>query len=95
MDVEHRITGPTFSTAEEAVAECKRIVDRSLRWKRLHAKDKNDPEELYETYTFFGDDPFIKADGPDRPKFSARTYAKERCKEIVNEDINDKTLYKR
>jgi hypothetical protein len=92
-DSSDRITGPTFSTFEEAVAECKRIVDRNLRWLRLGTKDPNDPEELYRRYTGFGDDPFIKTDGPDGPSFSAWEYAKERCKKIVKEDINDKTLY--
>lgn len=93
MNPDERITGPTFNTAEEAVAECKRIVDRNLRWLRLGAKDPNDPKGLYRRYVSFGDDPLIKADGPNQKLFSAWTYAEERCKEIVEEDINDMELY--
>lgn len=100
MSGDGRITGPTFSTLEEAEAECKRIVDRSLRWLRFELVaiwDKpeplKDPEALYKRYTAFGDDPFIRANGPDNPGFRAWAYAEERCKDIVKEDINDKTLY--
>jgi hypothetical protein len=78
-----------FSSAQKAIAEAKQIVDRSLRWERLQATDPNNAEELYDRYKDFGDDPFIISDDPNC-KFSAWTYAKERCRDIVNEDIKDK-----
>jgi hypothetical protein len=92
MDESERDEGNSFDSAEEAIIEAKKIVDRSLRWERMQAKAPDDAEELYDRYTDFGDDPFIRSGDPDC-KFSAWNYAKERCKEIVLEDINDQALY--
>jgi hypothetical protein len=67
-----------FSTIEQAIAACKRIVDDDLS---AFAKGKNyAPDDLYEHYVSFGSDPFIVALDPkdDRPCFSAWGYAKER-----------------
>jgi (p)ppGpp synthase/HD superfamily hydrolase len=81
-----------FSSAQEAIDRAKQIVDRSLRWERSQAKDTNNAEELFGRYIDFGEDPFIISKDPNC-KFSAWTYAKERCRDIVNEDIEDKKLY--
>jgi hypothetical protein len=78
MDEDDRYEHGTFSTLEEAVASCKRIVDDDLS---EFAKGKNyTPDELYEHYVSFGSDPFIVAldSKDDRPCFSAWNYAKER-----------------
>jgi hypothetical protein len=37
--------------------------------------------DLHDTYTSFGDDPFIRP-APDGEKFSAWDYAKQRCDEL-------------
>jgi hypothetical protein len=56
MDEDERYEHGVFSTADEAVAACKHIVDQSL-------KDLCKPgiteQELFEAYTMFGDDPFV------------------------------------
>ena len=70
-----------FDTAEEAVAECRKLVDRSL----IHeSRPGISADALYDRYTSFGDDPFITViDGTDdRVHFSAWSYAKERCSVI-------------
>jgi len=72
--VEHGI----HDTAEEAVAECRKLVDRSLMHEyRLGLS----ADALYDRYTSFGDDPFVTVvDGTDDSvHFSAWRYAKERC----------------
>jgi hypothetical protein len=75
----------TYPTAEEALAVCRGIVDRFL--------DENhrpgmSGEALFVHYTSFGDDPFIVVlDGVDESaKFSAWTYAKERCRVVCDPD---------
>ena len=92
MDETERIDGNSYDTYEETVEEARRIVDRSLRWERLQAYDPNDPDKLYDRYQDFGDDPFVRPGDPDR-HFSAWDYAKERCKTIVKEDIDDESIY--
>jgi hypothetical protein len=58
MDEEERYEHATFSTIEEAITACKRIVDDELsEW----AKENITPDELYERYVWFGSDPFIVA----------------------------------
>ncbi len=92
MEEDEHIDGPDYESCEEAIDECKRIVDKSLRWERLQSKDPNDADELYDRYTDFGDDPFVRSD--DREcSFSAWNYAKQRCKNIVKENLNDSELY--
>jgi hypothetical protein len=72
-----------FSTAEEAIAACKRIVDEDLE--NLYKPGMTE-QELYETYTMFGDDPFVvPLDNIDHAvQFSAWDYAKERCKVLAS-----------
>jgi hypothetical protein len=81
MDETARYTRASFDTLEDAIRECKRIVDRSL-------------EEMYEPgmaagellgkYKMFGEDPFIvsKRLPSTSVPFSAWKYAEERCEEI-------------
>jgi len=71
MEEDERYEHATFSTIEEAIAACKRIVDDDLS---AFAKGKNyAPDDLYEHYVSFGSDQFIVAlDSQDgRPSFSA------------------------
>jgi hypothetical protein len=69
-----------FSTLEEAVAACKRKVDEFLK---VHVSPDKTAAERYEEYTHGGPDPFIVTDDPaaGNPVFSAWNYAKERCEE--------------
>ncbi len=64
-----------YSTFEEAVTACKKIVDDSLG-------QGAGAEEIYDNYVSFGDDPFIKGCS-DAEHFSAWEYANKRSQEIV------------
>lgn len=84
MDEDERVFRKGFNTYEKAVAECKRIADRSLLWVKYSTYPKpRTPEELYKAYTSFGDDPFIKP-LDDNKRFSAWSYAESRVTEIMN-----------
>jgi hypothetical protein len=85
MDGDENAEGGTFATYEAAVAACRELVDRSLAW---HHKPGMNADDLYDTYTSFGDDPFIVAlgDSPMAERFSAWDYAKERCRAICGGD---------
>ncbi len=69
-----------FATLDEAVAACKRMVDRFLK---VETPPDATAAERYEVYTHSGPDPFIVTDDPVavNPAFSAWSYAKERCQE--------------
>jgi hypothetical protein len=84
MDESERWELGVFSTAEEALEACRRLVDRSL----LESyKDGATADELFDDYKSFGDDPFIIAleDAP-RVSFSAWTYARQRASELTTAD---------
>jgi hypothetical protein len=81
MDESERDYGDFYETAEEAITAAQKIVDKSLR--RSYT-DGCTPEELYNNYQGFGDDPFIITDDKSC-KFSAWTYAKGRCQFICAE----------
>jgi hypothetical protein len=79
-DEEYRSKRGSFSSIDEAINECKRIVDAYL-------KDANKPgmsaAELYRSYVNFGEDSFIVPANAN--VFSAWNYAKERCAVICVE----------
>jgi hypothetical protein len=77
MDEEHRYEWKSFQTVEEAIAECKRMVDLDLAGFLTPGIAAT---ELYDMYTSFGDDPFIVRVDPNAEVayFSAWDYAKER-----------------
>ena len=83
MDEQHRLHFGMFSTAEEAVAACRKIVDD---WLESHKKSGMTAEDLYEHYVAFGEDPFVAptddATAVDKTRwsFGAWAYAKERAK---------------
>jgi hypothetical protein len=74
MDEDHRYGWKSFLNVEEAVAECKRIVDADLQG---YLKPDITAAELYDMYTSFGDDPFIVGVDPNAQSehFSAWDYA--------------------
>lgn len=81
MDEDERWEFGTFSTAEEALAACRRVVDGSLL---EEYRDGATADALYDRYTSFGDEPFVVAPpGAAKVDFSARTYARERATELA------------
>jgi hypothetical protein len=74
MDADARYTLGDFSTWEDALKAAQGIVDDYLASAYTPGMTA---EELYQSYTSFGDDPFII--GPGDEKFSAWDYAKTRC----------------
>jgi hypothetical protein len=80
LDESERYMHGTFATYDDAVAACQRIVDEFLA---LQYRPGMTADDLYRLYTLFGEDPFIRSDGPDADArlsiFSAREYARLRC----------------
>ena len=58
QDPEERYTLGTFDTAEEALAACRQVVERSLRHILTHEPDLT-AAELASQYRAFGKDPWI------------------------------------
>ena len=79
MDESERYKAGEYNTQDEAIAKCKEIVERSLAGSKAIEKTA---EDMYESYTMFGEDPFII--GPKEVSFSVWDYAKERCDESFN-----------
>jgi hypothetical protein len=74
MDSTERYTHGTFETWEEALTAARGIVDGYLASAYTPGMSA---EKLYQSYTNFGDDPFII--GPGNAHFSAWDYARARC----------------
>ncbi len=88
MDDGDRYELGTFSTIEEAIVACKRIVDADL----TELAERNvTADKLYDLYVSFGRDPFIVAldSKDDRPSFSAWDYAKERSQVLAEHKATD------
>jgi hypothetical protein len=74
----------TYHTLDAAIAACRTLVDRDLAH---HYKPGMTPDELYDQYRAFGEDPWIKntereIGSPAEVPFSAWEYAKRRSAEI-------------
>lgn len=82
MDKSEEYESGTFATYELALSHSKRIIDNFLALQRKPGMTK---EELYRQYTSFGEDPFISPDD-SHEGFSAWTYAKNRCRQICDEE---------
>ena len=79
MDESERCTeSGEFDTFDQAVARCKEIVDEFLM---ASYRPGITASELYQTYTGFGEDPFILP-SDEKARFSAWDYAKQRCSEL-------------
>ena len=76
MDESERYEHGSFATAEAAVVAARAIVDTYLK---SAYRPGMTAEQLFESYTSFGEDPFIVGEGVEKVAFSAWTYAKERC----------------
>ena len=68
-----------YATLEEALARCRLEVDRHLR---ANYRPGMVADDLYEEYTDFGPDPWIRGPALPQVAFSARAYAKARVVEI-------------
>jgi hypothetical protein len=77
MDESERYKHGVFATPDEAVAQCKMLVDEFL--KSAH-KPGMTPEELYRHYSTFGDDPWVSP--RSESGFGAWKYARLRCEEM-------------
>jgi hypothetical protein len=88
MDESERYELGVFTSAEEAIAACKRIVDEGLG---NAFKPGITEQKLYEGYTMFGEDPFILpvASTDDAVHFSAWDYARERCRALTSPRADD------
>jgi len=80
QDESERYEHGEYGTYEEAVAACKAIVDGNLR--NMHGEGESSAS-LFDQYTSFGDDPFIRP-AQQGERFSARDYARQRCEEIYS-----------
>lgn len=79
MDESEAYDHGSFATYAEAEAACRRIVDDYLAGAK---KPGMSADDLFRSYTTFGDDPSIDAGGPDGRPFSAWDYARRRCAEL-------------
>jgi hypothetical protein len=76
-DPESRWELGVFDTAEEALSECRRMVDDDLR--EFHRPGMS-ADALLTAYQALGDDPFVvPIDGAAAVDFSAWAYAEQRC----------------
>jgi hypothetical protein len=81
MDESEHYTLGEFKTLETVIAACRKLVDRDLD--HLFNNPRMTAEELYRSYTIFGEDPFVVVPpGEPADTFSARRYAKERASEM-------------
>ncbi len=83
MDEDERWEFANVTTADEALAACRKLVDWSLlreyEWRRGQTA-----ELLFDRYVSFGDEPFVVAsEGAEKIEFSARTHARERAELIA------------
>lgn len=78
QDEEERYIFGEFESYQEALCACRKIVDDSLNH-LLSEKPDCTEAQLYDRYTSFGNDPFIRPQPNNTPAFSAWHYAKERC----------------
>lgn len=90
MDEDSRHTAGEFDTWEKAVTLAKKIVDETVI---VAINDGLAPEESYDYYVMFGEDPWIVTNGtePHDACIAAWSYARERCHELhgAKEESND------
>ena len=86
MDESERTTSRLFDTAEEAAAHCRWIVDDYLL---TALKPGMTAEQLWDSYTSFGEDPFIVGVDAPQVKFSGWDYARERCQLLCATGTDD------
>jgi len=78
MDESERYRDSEYDNYEDAVAKCKSIIDDYL-FSALEADMT--AEQLYNSYTMFGEDPYITGSGEN--SFSSWDYAKQQSAILV------------
>lgn len=78
MDEAERYEHAHFHSCGEAIAACKKIVDDYLL---ANYNPSMTVEELYRSYTTFGEDPFVLTTD-EQCQFSAWDYARQRCEAL-------------
>lgn len=87
MDPEERYRSGEFTSAEAAIAHCRKLVDDDLLATLRNKNGTMTAAELWDDYTSFGTDPFVVATaGEEAVHFSAWTYAQARCTELCGGD---------
>ena len=81
MDESEKYEKGEYESYDAAVAVCKLMVDDYLVG---HYRPGMSAEDLFDSYTSFGEDPSVVPVPEGADRFSAWTYAKKRCKEICN-----------
>ena len=81
QDESERYKKGDYKSYGEAIAASKEIVDDFLT---TAYKKGMTASELYESYTRFGDDPYVISER-EFPRYSSWEYAKERSAEICGE----------
>jgi hypothetical protein len=79
MDENERYRDGAFPTCEAAIEACRRIVDEYLG---SAYRPGMTAAELYQSYTMFGEDPFIISPSGATCAFSAWDYARLRCQAL-------------
>jgi hypothetical protein len=79
MEAEHRRRDSEWEDAEAAEQRCRSIVDDYLQ--SAHQPGMT-WRQLFDSYTTFGEDPWIATPDGDQPAFSAWDYARERCQAL-------------
>lgn len=90
MESEGRYKLGEFETFNEAVEACKSIVEDFLN---DNYKSGMTSDHLYRLYTFYGDDPFVVGD-PIPFRFSAWSYAEDKCQEICKAEKPEESVTK-
>lgn len=85
MDESERYRLGAFPTCETAIEACRRIVDECLTWAYRPGMSLG---ELWQTYSMFGEDPFVMPPAGVACTFSAWEYARERCREMCEPPIS-------
>lgn len=78
MDESHRYKLGKFNSLDKARKASMKIVDEFLVENKNSVKDVG---ELMAMYCLYGEDPYILNDDPEN-RFSARTYARQKCEEL-------------
>ncbi len=78
-DEDYRLKVGEYDTLEEAVEVCKKIVESSVQY-----KEDSTPQEMYDSYCMFGEDPFIISD--TGTGFNARDYARDYCERFYQQN---------
>ena len=82
MDEAERYEHAQLHSCGEAIAACKKIVDDYLL---ANYNPGMTAEELYRSYTTFGEDPFVVT-ADKQCQFSAWEYARQRCLVLCEPD---------